>query len=175
MFVPITEREKTDHDAGTGLEGGKIFNTFKHSSNYRQAGLAVGSWVVGTFQLVDFSFRQSRNRRFLNRISTRQKPGLTLFPNENILRTSMAVGANSGMFSGVLTCFEWSRTMNTDVQANEYDNEIDLVLTYHKGDVRAAITTLLKDRDFLIKEIEYASLTMSMGFARGWKPTVFSK
>lgn len=65
--------------------------------------------------------------------------------------------------------------MNIAVQENKYDDEIELVMAYHKGDVRAAIATLLRDRDFLIKEIEYASLAMSMGFARGWKPTVFSE
>ncbi|EBY7415700.1 hypothetical protein D6J61_25790, partial [Salmonella enterica subsp. enterica serovar Alachua] len=65
--------------------------------------------------------------------------------------------------------------MNTAVQENEYEEEIELVLAYHKGDVRAAIQALLKDRDFLVKEIEYASLAMSLGFSRGWKPTVFSK
>ena len=69
----------------------------------------------------------------------------------------------------------WSRTMNAVAQGNEYDDEIELVLAYHKGDVRAAIEALLKDRDFLVKEIEYASLAMSMGFARGWKPTIFVK
>jgi hypothetical protein len=62
--------------------------------------------------------------------------------------------------------------MNAVVQENEYDDEIEMVLAYHKDDVRAAIKSLLKDRDFLVKEIEYASLAMSMGFARGWKPTV---
>ncbi|KAB2681706.1 CUE domain-containing protein [Brucella tritici] len=65
--------------------------------------------------------------------------------------------------------------MNAVAQGNEYYDEIELVLAYHKGDVRAAIESLLKDRDFLVKEIEYASLAMSMGFARGWKPTIFVK
>ncbi len=62
--------------------------------------------------------------------------------------------------------------MNAVEQENEYDDEIEMVLAYHKDDVRAAIKSLLKDRDFLVKEIEYASLAMSMGFSRGWKPTV---
>lgn len=62
--------------------------------------------------------------------------------------------------------------MDAVAEENEYDDEIELVLAYHNGNVRDAIKTLLKDRDFLIKEIEYASLAMSMGFARGWKPTV---
>ncbi|GAA5542625.1 MULTISPECIES: hypothetical protein [Brucella/Ochrobactrum group] len=65
--------------------------------------------------------------------------------------------------------------MNALAQKEGYQDEIDLVLAFHDGDVRAAIETLLKDRDFLVKEIEYASLAMSMGFARGWKPTVFVK
>lgn len=56
-----------------------------------------------------------------------------------------------------------------------YDDEIEMVLAYHKGDMRAAMEALLKDRDFLIKEIEYASLAMSMGFSRGWKPSVFAR
>ncbi|WP_273771482.1 hypothetical protein [Brucella intermedia] len=65
--------------------------------------------------------------------------------------------------------------MSAVAQENEYDDETELVLAYHKGDARAAIKALLKERDFLVKEIEYASLAMSMGFARGWKPTVFVK
>ncbi|MBJ6134972.1 hypothetical protein JAU75_19195 [Ochrobactrum sp. Q0168] len=65
--------------------------------------------------------------------------------------------------------------MSAVAQKNEYEDEIDLVLSYHDGDARAAIQTLLKDRDFLVKEIEYASLAMSMGFARGWKPPVSVK
>jgi hypothetical protein len=63
--------------------------------------------------------------------------------------------------------------MNATVES--YDDEIEMVLAYHKGDMRAAMEALLKDRDFLIKEIEYASLAMSLGFSRGWKPTVFAK
>ncbi|MFC0245853.1 hypothetical protein ACFOLL_12450 [Falsochrobactrum ovis] len=56
--------------------------------------------------------------------------------------------------------------------AQNYDDEVEQVLAYYNGDVRAAIEGLLKDRDFLVKEIEYASIAMSLGFSRGWKPTV---
>ena len=56
--------------------------------------------------------------------------------------------------------------------AQNYDDEVDSVLAYYGGDVRAAIEGMLKDRDFLVKEIEYASIAMSLGFSRGWKPTV---
>jgi len=59
--------------------------------------------------------------------------------------------------------------------AANYDGKIDLVLAYHNRNVRSAIEALLKDRAFLIKEIERASLAMSLGFSRGWKPTVISK
>lgn len=65
--------------------------------------------------------------------------------------------------------------MNALVQKQGYQEEIDLILAYYDGDVRSAIEALLKDRDFLIKEIEYASVAMSIGFARGWKPTTFVK
>jgi hypothetical protein len=50
------------------------------------------------------------------------------------------------------------------------DDEIEEALAYHQGDARATIAALLAERDFLLREIEYASLAMSYGFARGWKP-----
>lgn len=65
--------------------------------------------------------------------------------------------------------------MSAVAQENEYDDEIELVLAYHKGDARAAIESLLKDRDFLVKEIAIASMAVSQGYTRGWKPTVFVK
>ncbi|MBN9046232.1 MAG: hypothetical protein J0H18_11270 [Rhizobiales bacterium] len=58
--------------------------------------------------------------------------------------------------------------MNAVLQ--NYDSEIDLVLAYHRGDARAAIRALLEDRDFLTKEIEIASMAISPGYTRGWKP-----
>ena len=50
------------------------------------------------------------------------------------------------------------------------EDEIDEALAYHQGDVRATVAALLAERDFLLREIEYATLAMSYGFARGWKP-----
>lgn len=44
---------------------------------------------------------------------------------------------------------------------NNYDAEIDLVLAYHKGDVRASIEALLKDRDFLAREIELSQIALA--------------
>lgn len=45
--------------------------------------------------------------------------------------------------------------------SGNYDAEIDLVLAYHKGDVRASIEALLKDRDFLAREIELSRLALT--------------
>jgi len=50
------------------------------------------------------------------------------------------------------------------------EDEIEEALAYHHGDVRATIAALLAEREFLLREIEYASLALSYGFARGWKP-----
>jgi hypothetical protein len=50
------------------------------------------------------------------------------------------------------------------------EDEIEEALAYHQGDARATIAALLAEREFLLREIEYASLAMSYGFARGWKP-----
>ncbi len=51
--------------------------------------------------------------------------------------------------------------MNALVQS--YDAEIEEVLAYHCGDVRAAIEALLKDRDFLIREVELSRLAVTHG------------
>ncbi len=50
------------------------------------------------------------------------------------------------------------------------EDEIDEALAYHQGDARATVAALLAERDFLLREIEYATLAMSYGFSRGWKP-----
>lgn len=50
------------------------------------------------------------------------------------------------------------------------EDEIDEALAYHQGDIRATVAALLAEREFLLRELEYATLAMSYGFARGWKP-----
>ncbi len=65
--------------------------------------------------------------------------------------------------------------MNAVAQGNEYDDEIELVLAYHNGDTRAAIKALLEDREFLAQQIAIASMAVSHGYTRGWKPTVLVK
>jgi hypothetical protein len=44
------------------------------------------------------------------------------------------------------------------------------VLAVYAGDHRAAIEALLADRAYLERELAFASLAMSFGFARGWRP-----
>jgi len=51
--------------------------------------------------------------------------------------------------------------MNALVQ--NYEDEIQQVLAYHGGDVHAAIEALLKDRDFLAREVELARLAVTHG------------
>ena len=58
--------------------------------------------------------------------------------------------------------------MNTEINIEE---EIDEALAYHGGDVRATIAALIADREFLAKELSFASIAMSYGFARGWQPS----
>ncbi|EJN04179.1 hypothetical protein [Phyllobacterium sp. YR531] len=51
-----------------------------------------------------------------------------------------------------------------------YEDEADQLIAEHEGDANAAIARLIEERSFLTKELEYASLAMGFGFARGWKP-----
>lgn len=59
--------------------------------------------------------------------------------------------------------------------APRYDDEIEEILSYYGGDAKAAMHDMLRDRDFLLREIELASMAISPGYTRGWKPTVFAK
>jgi len=59
--------------------------------------------------------------------------------------------------------------------AHDIEDEIDLVLAYYGGDTRAAIKGLLEDREFLAHQVAIASMAVSHGYTRGWKPTIFVK
>lgn len=48
--------------------------------------------------------------------------------------------------------------------------DIDAVLERFEGDAVAALSAALEDVVFLPREIQFARLAMSYGFARGWKP-----
>ncbi|MBB3148221.1 hypothetical protein FHS21_004664 [Phyllobacterium trifolii] len=44
--------------------------------------------------------------------------------------------------------------------ARKHDDDVERLIAEHNGDVQAAITVLLSERSFLMKELEYASLAM---------------
>lgn len=48
--------------------------------------------------------------------------------------------------------------------------EIDAVIEAYGGDARAAVRELLADADFLREQLYTASMLVSKGYARGWKP-----
>lgn len=48
----------------------------------------------------------------------------------------------------------------------KYDTQIDALITLHKGSARAAIESLLINREMLIKEVEYASRILGSAAAR---------
>lgn len=50
--------------------------------------------------------------------------------------------------------------------------EVEVVLARFGGDARSALAAALDDVAFLRREIEYARLAMSYGFARGWRPAL---
>lgn len=58
--------------------------------------------------------------------------------------------------------------------ALEHDSVVDQLISDHDGDAHAAIVTLLSERELLLKELQYVSIAMGHGFARGWKPRTFA-
>nr|WP_085034933.1 hypothetical protein [Ensifer aridi] len=53
----------------------------------------------------------------------------------------------------------------------DVQDEVEAVLTWHNGDVRAAIATLLQDCCYLRDQLQLTESAMSAGFARGWRPS----
>lgn len=49
--------------------------------------------------------------------------------------------------------------------------EVDAVVAFHDGNVRAAITTLLLDCHHLRLQLALTEGAMSRGMTRGWTPT----
>lgn len=47
---------------------------------------------------------------------------------------------------------------------------VEEALTWHDGDARAAIATLLADCAYLRWQLDLASRAMGSGFTRGWRP-----
>lgn len=53
----------------------------------------------------------------------------------------------------------------------DVDYDVEMVLTWHQGDARAAIRTLLSDCCHLREQLQIAETAMSTGFTRGWRPS----
>lgn len=52
----------------------------------------------------------------------------------------------------------------------ENPNEIDEALSWHDGDARATVATLLADCAYLRWQLELAGRVMGRDFVRGWCP-----
>lgn len=48
-------------------------------------------------------------------------------------------------------------------------DEIDAILNAHEYDTRAAIASLIEDRQHLYRQLELAQSCISAGFTRGWR------
>jgi len=62
---------------------------------------------------------------------------------------------------------------HTEIEASN-DQSIDEVaaaLAWHDGDAQATIRTLLADCKHLREQLALAEVSMSLGFARGWRPS----
>lgn len=55
---------------------------------------------------------------------------------------------------------------------SEAMDEIAAALAWHGGDKEATIRTLLNDCQHLREQLALAGATMSIGFARGWRPSL---
>ncbi|NNH45491.1 hypothetical protein HLI03_28235 [Rhizobium laguerreae] len=51
------------------------------------------------------------------------------------------------------------------------DDEHANVIAYHRGDANAAIDTLLQDIRHLRRQLALTEGAMSLGMARGWRPS----
>ncbi len=51
-------------------------------------------------------------------------------------------------------------------------DELAAALAWHDGDAIATIQTLLNDCRHLREQLALAEISMSLGFTRGWRPSV---
>jgi len=51
-------------------------------------------------------------------------------------------------------------------------DELDAALAWHDGDAIATIRTLLDDCRQLREQLALAEISMSIGFTRGWRPSL---
>ncbi|NVD41316.1 hypothetical protein HT585_20785 [Ensifer sp. HO-A22] len=58
------------------------------------------------------------------------------------------------------------------VQSLPETDELAAALAWHDGDAIATIQTLLNDCRRLREQLALAEISMSLGFTRGWRPSV---
>ncbi|KQX15210.1 MULTISPECIES: hypothetical protein [Ensifer] len=61
------------------------------------------------------------------------------------------------------------RQTELEEQAEVID-EVAAAMAWHDGDAQATIRTLLADCQHLRQQLALAEISMSLGFARGWRP-----
>ncbi|OBY04444.1 hypothetical protein BAE36_24850 [Rhizobium leguminosarum bv. trifolii] len=61
--------------------------------------------------------------------------------------------------------------MNPRGSSRQVDDELAEVVAYHKGDMQAAIGTLLQDIRHLRRQLALTEGAMGRGMARGWRPS----
>lgn len=57
-----------------------------------------------------------------------------------------------------------------DIQYSGPVDEVAAAITWHDGDVRATVRTLLDDCKYLREQLAVAQAAMSVGYTRGWTP-----
>lgn len=62
------------------------------------------------------------------------------------------------------------RQIEIEEQADVID-EVAAAVAWHDGDAQATIRTLLADCKHLREQLALAEVSMSLGFARGWRPS----
>lgn len=62
------------------------------------------------------------------------------------------------------------RQIEVDEQT-EVNDEVAAAVAWHDDDAQATIRTLLADCKHLREQLALAEVSMSLGFARGWRPS----
>lgn len=57
-----------------------------------------------------------------------------------------------------------------DIQYSGPVDEVAAAISWHDGDVRATIRTLLGDCRHLREQLALADIAVSVGYTRGWRP-----
>lgn len=59
------------------------------------------------------------------------------------------------------------------IEVSSLDDRARVILDEHAGDALAALRTVIADAEFLCDQLETASMLISPGLVRGWKPKFY--